>query len=141
MKGVLLDKLSEKIGNTSVLIVLLFTLFIVPLLPNVGVRRIVFSLMFTLIFFMGVLAMEKYKRPIFMDCRFALITEWISFKFNLPVLEFISEFTNFVFFMLIVARFIMQIAKTKEVDSQVIIESINGYLLLGLAYSIIVALS
>ena len=58
----------------------------------------------------------------------------------MPLLEFISEFTNIVFFMIIVARFIMQIAITKEVDSKVIIESINGYLLLGLAYAILVAL-
>jgi hypothetical protein len=139
MQGLLLDKLSEKIGNTSILIVLLFTLFIVPTMQNVEVRKLVFSSMFTLIFFMGVLAMEKYKKPIFVVAVLALITEWISLKLNMPVLEFISGFTNIVFFMIIVVRFITQIAKTKEVDLKVIIESINGYLLLGLAYSIVVA--
>jgi len=140
MKGVVLERLSEKIGNTSVLIVLLFTLFVVPVIPNTEIRRIVFSIMFTIIFFMGVLAMEKYKKLIFWIAILALITEWISFKFTLPLLDFISHFTNIIFFMIIVARFIMQVARTKEVDAQMIIESINGYLLLGLAYAILVAL-
>ena len=140
MNTVLLDKLSEKIGNTAVLILLLFTLFVVPLIPDPDLRQTVFSAMFTIIFFMGALAMEKYKRPILAVAVIALIIEWISFVLQLPILELLSQATNLIFFLIIVARFILQIAKTREVDAKVIIESINGYLLLGLAYAILVAI-
>jgi hypothetical protein len=140
MKSVILDTLSEKIGNSSVLVLLLFTLFAAPVIPDPEIRRTVFSALFTVLFFMGALAMEKYKRIIILIAVIALITEWISFVFHLPVLDFLSQTTNLVFFFIIVARFIIQIAKTREVDAKVIIESINGYLLLGLAYSILVAI-
>ena len=69
----------------------------------------------------------------------ALIAEWISFIFQLPLLDTLSQTTNILFFMLIVARFIIQIARKKEVDANVIIESIDGYLLLGMAYAVIVS--
>ena len=139
MKTVFLEKLSEKIGNSSVLVVLLLTLFIVPVIPDPELGRTVFSILLTIIFFMGVLAMEKYKKIFFLIAVIALITEWISYIFQFPLLELLSQSTNIIFFLLIVARFIIQIAREKNVDATVIIQSINGYLLLGMAYAILVA--
>jgi voltage-gated potassium channel Kch len=135
-----LEKLADKISNGALLIALIITLFVIPIMPKVETRQIVFSSMFTIIFFMGVLTMEKYRKPIFWIAITALITEWISHAYDLRILVLLSEITNLVFFLVIVASFIMQIARTKKVDAKVIIESINGYLLLGLAYSILVAI-
>jgi voltage-gated potassium channel Kch len=39
-----------------------------------------------------------------------------------------------------VALFVLQIARAKSVTPQVIMESINGYLMLGLSFSIVIAL-
>jgi len=139
MRKLIFERLLEKIGNSGVLVLLLFTLFVIPIIKDPGLRRTIFSAMLTVIFLMGVLAMEKYKRFIFWMAVIALITEWISFVLQIPLLVTLSQTTNILFFMLIVARFIAQIARRKEVDAKVIIESINGYLLLGLAYGIIVS--
>ena len=43
-----------------------------------------------------------------------------------------------IFFQFIVIRLIIQISKRKEVDRTVILESINGYLMMGMLFSTLI---
>ena len=54
---------------------------------------------------------------------------------NLSILNYTSRFTTNLFFIYVVFRLIGEIMKTKAVSSITILEAINGYLLLGIAYS------
>ncbi|MDZ7648139.1 MAG: ion channel [Cytophagales bacterium] len=69
-----------------------------------------------------------------------LVAQGLFKIFNWPVIEAISKGLNIIFFVIIVAMFIYQIASAREVTGRVILEAINGYLLLGLVFSILVSL-
>jgi len=71
----------------------------------------------------------------------ALITEWVAFWADMPVLNFISSLTNIVFFQIIVVKLIIQIAKSNKSDAGIIFESINGYLMMGLMFTTWVAVA
>ena len=70
----------------------------------------------------------------------AFITEWIAESNETPILLFISKAVNIVFFIIVVVKMIVQIAGYKRVNLVVIVESITGYLLMGLMFSILVIL-
>jgi Na+/H+-dicarboxylate symporter len=57
---------------------------------------------------------------------------------NLSYLEKASSALHVIFFFYIVFRLIMQIAGKKEVDRLIILESVNGYLLIGLLFSVVI---
>jgi hypothetical protein len=69
-----------------------------------------------------------------------IVVEWISIILNMPILFKISLPINFIFFLFMVGILIVQIAKAKDVTIRVLLESISVYLLLGISFSIIVAL-
>jgi amino acid transporter len=57
----------------------------------------------------------------------------------MPVLNIISKAANVVFFLLVVFTMIWMIAAAKKVNTEVILGSVIGYLLLGIIYSIFIA--
>jgi len=69
-----------------------------------------------------------------------ILIVWISDVLDLSALNALSFLTNILFFDLIVVLLILQIASSKTVTLQVILESINAYLMLGLSFSILIAL-
>ncbi len=142
MKNKLLLKL-EKVdttpfGGKALLGMLFFLLFIIPFFPQ-HLHRLLYNLLFTLVFISAVFSMETAQTRILYYAILAAITEWISYLLDFDIIHSISKIINVVFFIFIVIRLIVQIAKAKEVTADVIVESINGYLLLGLAYSVLIA--
>ena len=103
-------------------------------------HRIFYSICFTLIFLLSALALSKDRSKVFNIAIAVILIEWLSELLNLSVLITISFLANILFFDLIVVLFILQIARAKTVTPQVIMESINGYLLLGMSFSILIAL-
>jgi hypothetical protein len=69
-----------------------------------------------------------------------IIIHLISVILNMPTLFKIALPINFLFFLFIVGMLITGIARAENVTLLVILESISGYLLLGLCLSIMVAL-
>jgi hypothetical protein len=59
----------------------------------------------------------------------------------MPTSEGISKVLNFVFFSYIVMSLIRQIASARHVTRGVILEAINGYLLLGLVFTFLIGLT
>lgn len=70
----------------------------------------------------------------------AFILEWVSTLLSMSVLNAASQTLNVIFFMVIVAMLIAQVAKAKKVNARVIFEAVNGYLLLGLVFVLLIAL-
>jgi len=103
-------------------------------------HRILYSICYTLIFILSALTLSKYRSRIFNIAVLVVLIEWFSELLNLPILNKISLVVNIFFFDLIVVLFITQIARAKTVTPQVIMESINGYLMLGMSFSILIAL-
>ena len=65
----------------------------------------------------------------------SFIIMWLSEFLHMQLLESIAELTVAVFFIIVVIKLLIQIAGSKEVDSAVILESISGYLLMGVMFT------
>jgi voltage-gated potassium channel Kch len=126
-------------SNSILLFIVIFTIFFVPFFP-IEWHRILYSICYTLIFLLSALALSKNRSRIFIIAVLVILIEWFSELFNFPILSKISLVVNIFFFGLIVVLFIMQIARAKTVTPLVIMESINGYLMLGMSFSILIAL-
>ncbi len=138
----LLSNVSNKFltaSNSILLFIVIFTIFFVPFFP-IEWHRILYSICYTLIFLLSALALSKNRSRIFIIAVLVILIEWFSELFNFPILNKVSLVVNIFFFDLIVILFIQQIARAKEVTPQVIMESINGYLMLGMSFSILIAL-
>ncbi|MFV0366492.1 MAG: potassium channel family protein [Mangrovibacterium sp.] len=70
----------------------------------------------------------------------ALLAIWISRYTGHYFIKIIANFWLFVFFAMRVFMFIRDLAVRKEVNVRAILESINGYLLLGIALGFLVSL-
>ena len=126
-------------SNSALLLLVIFTIFFIPFFP-IEWHRFLYSLCFTFIFLLSALALSRERSRVFQIALVVTIIEWLSQLLNLSILNTISFIANVIFFILIVILFIQQIARARTVTPQVIMESINGYLMLGLSFSVLIAL-
>jgi hypothetical protein len=123
--------------STVLFVLVAITIFAAPAFP-VPAHRIVYGSLFTLMILAASLAVERGRRAIF---RFALVSIaflWISDLLDLEVLLAASRAVILLFFIAIVFGLISQIARRTHVTTRVIMESITGYLLLGIVFSLLV---
>jgi hypothetical protein len=137
IKKLLDKKYTPTTGNTSLLLMVFFTIFIIPLFP-VGLHRVLYNLAFTAIFFMAIFSVESKRGIILWIAVIATITEWLAAYLDLRFLIIMSYGTNVVFFAVVVLKMIIEIAKTKKVTVRVIVEAINCYLLIGFIFGLLV---
>ena len=123
--------------NTLLLVSLFIAIFILPVLP-VNLHRALFRAAYTLIYLFAILSLEKRGKFLLSLFIFTLAIEWLSGVFDLSILAIAAKFVNIVFFLVITGLLISQIASAKKVSAGIILGSVAGYLLLGLAFSIFV---
>jgi hypothetical protein len=100
-----------------------------------------YSLLYTLLLFTSALNLDKHQKIMLRLAAVATILEWISTYFNMPILNAVSILSNTIFFMIIGASLIVQIARAKSISGRVILEAINGYLLLGIIFSLLIIIT
>jgi len=83
---------------------------------------------------------EKRRNLLIYAFGLILFKEGVKFLTDNSYLDSFATLANVVFFLLIVFRLIRQVVRSREVNLDVILESINGYLLLGLSGSVLFAL-
>lgn len=127
------------LSSSLLLTALLIIIFIVPLFP-LTYHKILFSVTYTIIFILSALAVKFYQKNVAFFALIVIAIEWISIILNFPLLFKVALPINFLFFLMIVGILIIQIAKAEDVTLLVLMESISVYLLLGISFSIIVAL-
>jgi hypothetical protein len=124
--------------NSAVLLALVMTtIFIIPVFP-VQSQRILHEILYTAILIVAVITIDRGRRTILPLAVTAIVLEWVSYLWQLSILYVLSKTFNAVFFVVVIISLIIQIARTKSVTGRVIIESINGYLLLGVIFSMLV---
>lgn len=122
----------------------LFTLvfilvFVIPIFP-IGIRATLYSSVFTLTYLFAALAVGREKKFYIWFALIVMILEWVSELFGFFAISELSKSLSVLFFMLIVVNFIIQIAKSREVNIRLILEAINGYLLLAIVFAMLVAI-
>jgi len=138
---VYLGRWDEKILiNLMLLFLLFFTIFLVPIFP-IGTHRFLFNILITILLLVSVLAMGKGRKILLVIAVAGIALSWLTSLLRMEILEPLSSLLNALFFVFISISLIVQIAKTKRATVQVILESINGYLLLGLVFSLTVTIS
>lgn len=128
---------TTSIWNSVLLISVIFTAFIVPVLP-VHMHSGAFNLAYTVIYISAILSLKKRSKILVILFISTFLMQWISAIFNLELLNDVSKGMNSLFFIVVVAALILQIASAKEVSLTVILDSIAGYLLIGIVYSIFI---
>jgi len=130
---------SSNTSNSLLLLFVIFTIFITPFFP-IAWHLILYSISITIVFLLSAIALNDYQPKIFYATVLVILIKWLAETLSLSLLTQISFLLNVLFFDLIVLLFILQIAKAKTVTFRVIMESVNGYLMLGLSFSILIGL-
>jgi voltage-gated potassium channel len=110
--------------------------FIAPMLP-VRHQEMTYNFLFSCIVLLAALSLQDIGRRIIIAVAFLIVVIWFANKVDLPGLFLISRAAQGLFFVFIVIRLIQQTARAKNVNVRVIADSINGYLLVGVIYSLI----
>ena len=132
-------QVNRSIIQIVLLCLLLFLIFVIPVLPQNWLKTL-FGITYSLIFFTSILALNKYREKILPVAALAFVVMWVSELLNMRVLEILSNSVVILFFIIIVIRLLVQIAGSKKVDEVVILESISGYLLIGVLFSFLFAM-
>ena len=130
---------SSSFSNALLLVLVFSTVFVVPLLPA-SQHGLLYDTCYAGIYFLAALAVQRHRRMLLTLALSLVIVERLSDLLDLPLLTAMAGAGNILFFILIVVLLIAQIARTKEVSARLIVESINGYLLIGLTFALLVIL-
>jgi len=128
------------VANLVLLAFLLLTIFIVMLFPP-HLQKTLYQIGVTCILLSAFFCVDmKYRRII----RWLIITDiiviWTYFATgNFTLNGFSKSLTIFLYFIIVIIL-VKQAASSKTVTSIVILEAVNGYLMIGLFYSVIIAL-
>ena len=122
----------------SLLALVFFTTFIIDFFP-LSWQKEMYSWAFIFIYLNAAFAMGRYRKRTLIFAVIVMIIEFGSELLDMKILSWASKIFTVLFFVFIVFNFIFMIARSKQVSAKVILESINGYLLLGLLFSIMVA--
>jgi hypothetical protein len=121
------------------LLMIVFTIFLVPAFPPDSLQYL-YPVCFTIIFLIAAVSLQKHRKHSIIGAFTLIGVLWISIIAELGVLVIIARIIQFLFFFYLVARLVIQIANTTTVTGKVILDSITGYLLMGMAYSTLVML-
>lgn len=126
------------LGNYSLLLFVVILVFIVPLFQT-NFQDVLFDVFFTLVYITATMSVERYRKQFTATAIVIMALMWVSSPERLPLLNTIANLLGILFFLFIVVSFIITISRSKKVNARVILESINGYLLMGILFTIIVA--
>lgn len=121
------------------LFVNVFYVFVAPLLPfNYALATFLVS--FTVIIFLSSNLMGQYKRIFFLCGLGVVILEIMTETTDYQFVNFISKLLRNLFLVIIIAQFIRQVANEKNITIKSVLRVLNGYLLLGIVFTSLIAL-
>jgi voltage-gated potassium channel len=130
----------NKIYWSSVLLLeIFFLLFITSFFPE-NWQPVLFPVIYSALYLTAAAGLEKNRKSMFWIASLLLIAQVVFKLFNMPVIEAVSKLLNFTFFSFIVVSLIRVISSAHQVTKRVILEAVNGYLLLGLVFTFLIEL-
>lgn len=121
------------------LIQVFLLVFIVSFFPE-SWQDDLYRLFYALLYFSTAMGLERYKHRMLVAASVALFTLLCARAFQWPVLHALSRVINVIFFGYIIVFFIRQIASAGTVTKRVILQAINGYMLLGIIFTFLIGL-
>ena len=128
------------VANLVLLAFLLFCIFAVMLFPP-EVQRTLYQIAMTGTLLSAFFCIDKkYRKILRWLIVLDIISQWSYFATGNIILNGISKSLIILLYFIIVAILVKQAASSRRVTRIVILEAVNGYLMVGLFYSIIIAL-
>lgn len=125
--------------GSLLLVEIFFLVFLTGFFPS-DWYPVLFPILYSALYLTTVGSLDKNNKEMFALAVLLLIAQATFKFFDLIVIEIISRALNFLFFSFIVMSFIRQIAKASQVTERVILEAVNGYLLLGLVFTFLIGM-
>jgi len=126
------------------LILLICLLIVVLFYPVLSVhRRLILKIIFAAIILSGTFSLEfkKRTRNILITCgTVAIFLNWLSYFIINDWLKITAFFSFFCFNLFIAVFMIRHVARSKNVTLTILINSINGYLLIGVLGAVLLAM-
>ncbi len=138
MKRIKIDKTYTNVSVYN-LVLIFFTVFICPLFPS-SYLVLLYPACFSGIFILVALSIEKNRKYNLAASVTLILLIWLGIVTEIHILRSITRILQFFFFIYLLLNMVSEIASITKVNMQVIINSITGYFLLGLAYCTMVML-
>ncbi len=129
-------------NNIILLICLLVIILFYPLLSFH--RLLMKNILFTAIIFFGTFSLDFHKRAqriLIASGTLTIFLNWLDHFFSNPVSDLVFFLSFFCFNLFIVVFMVRHIAKSKKVNVTIIINSINGYLLIGILGAVLLVMA
>ena len=113
--------------------------------PVLSFKRVLLkSILFTAIIIFGTFSLDFVKRTqkiLIASGTVTICLTWLDHFFPSHVLDLLHSFSFFFFNLFIVVFMVRHIAQSKKVNVTIIINSINGYLLIGILGAVLLAMA
>jgi voltage-gated potassium channel len=129
-------------NNIILLICLLLTIFLYPILSKQ--RLLIRDIIFTAIILSGTYSLDfakKTRRILIVPGIITIVLTWLYYFFVNDALGIVSFLSFFCFNLFITVFMIRHIARSQQVTLTIIINSINGYLLIGVLGAVLLAMT
>lgn len=122
--------------------ILLFTLsflyiFVLGIFHEMADMHFVYYTVISLIFFVSIYTIKTTSNSSFIFPLIVVGLTWFTEVFDFPLLSQITGYLSTLFFLIVIVFLITRIAKSNTVGMLEFLESINVYLLLGIAASVL----
>ena len=139
--GIMIQKQLTR-NNIILLICLLLFIFFYPILS--AQRLLMRDIIFTAIILCGTYSLDfakKTRNILIVFGAITIILTWLDYVFDNDLLKLVSFLSFFCFNMFITVFMIRHIARSKQVTLTIVINSINGYLLIGVLGAVLLAMT
>lgn len=125
-------------SNMGLFILIFWTFVLMPLFTNFFAKP-TFDLSLTLIILVSVFATSENKSlRVILQVVLAILAIWVTRLTDMPSFNSLAKLFLVLFFIVRVIKFIRKVSGKEDVNSVVISEAINGYLLLGIAFGALI---
>jgi hypothetical protein len=129
----------EGLGSLLLLVAGASTVLIAPLFPD-SMYAIVYNVHVTAILVAAVMAFKEHRRQILVVALAISVLDVAATATGGDTLRTVGRTLNVFFFWYIVGRLIVTIMRTRRVTMLVLLQAVNGYLMLGLALGFVAAI-
>ncbi len=130
----MIKSLKTRAKYNLVLFILCFIyVFVLGLFDDFNNMGIIYSVVITLIFVFSILSISSTRARFFYLPLIVIALTWLAEYLSMDLLSQITGFISVFFFLYIIVYLVIRVGSSKEVGALEFLESINVYLLLGIA--------
>ncbi len=123
--------------NIILFVLSVLYVFLVGLLGEGGTKVLIYQLVISLIYIFSFMTIREGSGFTFTIPALMVVLTWVGYLFHVPLLARLTGVVATLFFFGVIVLLVMRIARSAKVQLLEFVESVNIYLLLGIAASIL----